>query len=199
MDAPGHREVIEGLVSGEPAPELRDRLELFGRLAGDWEIEGRLIGESGEETRATGDVHFGLILEGTAVQDVWSFRMESPPAGCPAHYSGTTVRFPDPALGAWRCVWVSPRRSTMRLFVARGVDGGIVLEGTTAEGHPERWIYSEMARESFRWHAEESHDAGRTWRVTEIIHARRAAARRPGARWPAHRPAACRATRPSRT
>ncbi len=176
MHARNERAAIRELVAVEPAPELRERLRLFGQFVGDWEIEGRLIGEDGTETTAPGEVHFGWILGGTAVQDVWSFRMERPLAGCPQRYSGTTVRFPDPAVGGWRCVWVSPRRTTMRLFVARAQDARIVLEGTTPDGRPERWIYSDVSADRFRWHAEESHDEGRTWRTTEIILARRAAA-----------------------
>jgi hypothetical protein len=112
------------------------------------------------------------------MQDVWTFRIKNPPPGQPSFTSGTTLRVYQPKDHNWRCVWISPRKPTVQLLTARAEAGGIVLETQTPEGYPERWIYSDITPTSFRWHAEESHDGGRTWRTTEIITAKRATATR---------------------
>jgi hypothetical protein len=171
------RPTIHGLVAAAPAPHLSDALQLFGQFVGDWEIDGRWFQESGQEVTATGEVHFGWILEGTAIQDVWSFHIKNPPPGYPSDTSGTTVRVYDPGVRSWRCVWISPRKPTLQLFTARAVGSEIVLEGRTPEGYPERWIYSDVTPGSFRWHSEESHDDGRTWKTTEVILGRRVGVR----------------------
>jgi hypothetical protein len=171
--------VIPGLVAAVPAPEMRDALQLFGQFAGDWVSETRAFPDGAkEEVTATGEIHFGWILDGTAMQDVWTFRIKNPPPGQPSFTSGTTLRVYQPKDHNWRCVWISPRKPTVQLLTARAEAGGIVLETQTPEGYPERWIYSDITPTSFRWHAEESHDGGRTWRTTEIITAKRTAATR---------------------
>jgi len=171
--------VIPGLVANAPASQLRDALQLFGQFAGDWVTEIRAFPEGAkDEVTATGEVHFGWILDGTAIQDVWTFHVKNPPPGSPSYTSGTTLRLYEPKSRNWRCVWISPRKPTVQLLTARAEGDGIVLETQTAEGYPERWIYSDITPTSFRWHAEESHDVGRTWRTTEIITAKRTIAAR---------------------
>jgi hypothetical protein len=64
-------------------------------------------------------------------------------------------------------VWLNPVGSYMQQFVARKVGEEIVLEGKTVEGSfPERWILYKITPGSFRWHAEETHDGGKTWILT---------------------------------
>ena len=170
---------IAGLVATAPAAQLRDAMQLFGQFAGDWVSETRAFPDGAKEpVMATGEIHFGWILDGTAMQDVWTFHIKNPPRGYPSFTSGTTLRVYQPESRTWRCVWISPHKPTVQMLTARAEGDGIVLETQTAEGYPERWIYSDITPTSFRWHAEESHDGGRTWRTTEIITAKRTAAAR---------------------
>jgi hypothetical protein len=46
-----------------------------------------------------------------------------------------------------------------------------VLEGTTSDGRPEHWVFSEIAAESFRWRAEELREG--KWVLTEEMRMRR--------------------------
>ncbi len=167
------RRVVRELMAKAPAPGHEERLRLFGQFIGDWAIETRWFLPDGREVKGEGEVHFDWILDGTAIQDVWSGRVENPPAGYPELWFGSTIRVQDPAADAWRCIWISPRKPTLQMFVARPSSDGIVLEGKTPSGDPERWIYTEVKPASFRWHSEESADGGQTWRTTEVILARR--------------------------
>ena len=115
-------------------------------------------------------MHVGWILNGRAVQDVFVSYKGEPPQAVTA---GTTVRFYDPKLDAWHCVWVSPLQNVMRTFIARKVADEIVLEGETQQGLPEHWIFSGITPTAFRWRAVESPDKGKTWRLTEEMHVRR--------------------------
>jgi hypothetical protein len=165
---------IKGLVATGPDPALKDRLMLFGQLVGDWELASEWFLPDGFNPRGKGEVHFGWILNGTAIQDVWTGRVENPPPGFPATGFGTTIRFYDPGIDAWRVIWIAPAGSIVQTFIARPVGSEIILEGRTSDGaYPERWIISEITPRSFRWRSAVSHDDGKTWQLTQKMSARR--------------------------
>jgi len=156
---------IEGLVSNGPNRRFANRLKLFGQFVGDWEIVStKGHHPSGVRFTSGGEVHFGWVLGGMAVQDVWMTYNTKTRKTVPV---GATIRVYDPAIGAWQCTWISVIRRTVQTFLARKVGGEIVLEGEKTPGIPERWIFSDITPNSFRWHSEESRDKGKTWVVTE--------------------------------
>jgi len=156
---------IDGLVAHGPNRRFANRLKLFGQFVGDWEIVStRGRHPSGVRFTSGGEVHFGWILGGMAVQDVWMTYNTRSRKAIPV---GTTVRVYNPTIGAWHCTWISVIRRTVQTFLARKVGAEILMEGETTKGNPERRIFSDITPNSFRWHSEESHDKGRTWIVTE--------------------------------
>jgi hypothetical protein len=171
MDRNNRWRGIEGLSSNGPYPEFKAKLMLFGQFVGDWDIIGvQSPGPGGVAFKKGGEVHFGWILDGRAVQDVWMTYDEHSKKTIPV---GTTIRVYDPSIDAWHSIWISVIRRSVQTFVARKVGDEIVLEGTTKEGYPERWVFSEIKPESFRWHSEETHDGGSTWALTEEMRIRR--------------------------
>jgi hypothetical protein len=171
--------VIQGLGADGPDPALQEKLMLFGQFVGDWTIEARHPQPDGTEIRNRGTLHMRWILAGRAVQDVWVDLQGDPPREVPA---GTTLRFYDPKIDAWQCIWLSPVQGVVRTFVARKVGDEIVLEGHTADGHPEHWVFSEITPEAFRWRAEISHKNTKEWQLIEEMRVRRAATMGSGAR-----------------
>ncbi len=161
---------IKGLGADSPYHELKEKLMLFGQFVGDWETEARYPKVDGTETRARGEIHFRWILEGRALQDTFMMIDERTGTAIPA---GTTLRYYDQEIDAWHSIWFSPRQRVVQSFVARKEEDEIVLRGVTKEGYPERWIFSEISPDSFRWRAVESHDKEKTWLMTEGIRARR--------------------------
>lgn len=162
---------IEGLAADGPDPKLKDKLMLFGQFVGDWDIVlCRVLQADGSEVRMHGEVHFGWILGGTSVQDVWMGCREGSDK---MTMFGTTVRFYDPKIDAWRSTWLSPLKGLVQLFIGHKVNDEIVLDLQNTDGYPERWIFSEITSTSFRWRAEESHDGGKTWLLTEEMHIRK--------------------------
>ncbi len=163
---------IIGLAADTPFPAQREKLALFGQFVGDWDIiEARYPQPNGTPLTRRGEVHFGWILDGRAIQDVWMAYDGKEGRVVPI---GTTIRFYDPKIDAWHSVWLNPVGGYVQEFVARKVGEEIVLEGKTVEsGFPEQWIFSNITADSFRWHAEETHDSGKTWILTEEMQIRR--------------------------
>jgi len=167
---------IKGLGAVGPDPNLEEKLMLFGQFVGDWDIiEDRYTQEDGTEVKLKGEVHFGWILGGTAIQDVWMGHKENSQRMI---LFGTTIRFYDPKIDAWRSTWLSPIKGIVQTFIARKVNDEIVLEGKTNEGYPLKWIFSQITPQSFRWHSEETRDNGKTWQLTEEMQIRKVEASR---------------------
>ena len=80
------RPVMRSLESGGPYSELKDKLMLFGQFAGNWEYESRYFLHDGKTARAKGEIHFGWILGGTAIQDVMTGGGSRSPAWVSANW-----------------------------------------------------------------------------------------------------------------
>ena len=78
-------------------------------------------------------MHFNWILDGRAVQDVWGSLDPSTHRFVPW---GTTIRYYDPRLGAWRSTWIAPRQKAVRRFIGRKVGDEIVLQEEDREIAP---------------------------------------------------------------
>ncbi len=149
---------------------------LFGQFVGDWDVDFTVYGPEGERQTERAEWHFGWVLEGRAVQDVWIVPRRGErdrPSPVKSDY-GTTVRFYDPSIDAWRVVYTSPLHGDLLTFVARQVGDEIVLEGQDPDGSPMRWIFSDIKKDSFRWRRVVSPDGGETWRLHKEMLVRRA-------------------------
>ena len=150
---------------------MKEKLSLFGQFVGDWDIlENRYARPDGTWGVARGEIHWRWILDGRALQDVWMTIDEKTQKPVP---DGTTVRFYDPKIDAWRVTWISPTQRVVKTLIGRPVGDQIVLEGKSDEGHLVKWIFSEITSDSFRWHSEQSRDNGKTWALREDMRIRR--------------------------
>ena len=163
MDAEsGQLNAIRKLNSSGPSGQYKDKLMLFGQFVGDWNIEEcRSLREDGTWEVTKGELHWGWILDGRAVQDIW---MTTEPA---TWEMGTTVRFYDPKIDAWQSTWISPGQGVVRKFIGRKVNGEILLETKEIPGTIMHWIFLDIERDAFRWRCEKSMDGGKTWAITE--------------------------------
>ncbi len=165
---------IDGLAASGPDPGLRDELMLFGQFVGDWDIEENLyLEDDGTWKSGQGEVHWRWILEGRAVQDVWT---ERDPTTGRVTSVGTTVRFYSSELKAWYSVWLSPVQGRVRRFIGRRVGDEIVLEGErNPDGSLVRWIFYDITADRFRWRAERRRTSDPDWVVYERMRIRRTA------------------------
>lgn len=167
------------LFADGPNPGLGDQLGLYGQFVGDWHAEVVAHALDGSVHRGRGEIRFGWILEGRAIQDVWTIppigekKAETPPFPVTGDWYGTTIRSWDPALSAWRIFWIDPATNTYRQQTGRKAGNDIIQEGSTETGMLSRWTYTDITPDAFRWKAEGSQDGGRTWHLFVEVLARR--------------------------
>jgi hypothetical protein len=166
-------EGIKGLAASSPAPDLAARMNLFGQFVGDWECDTTLIDRNGCRITGTCEWHFGWVLEGKAIQDVWIARYGHVQPGSPADAYGTTLRYFDPKQEVWRVIWISALSNSVQTFTAKQVGEEIVLEGRNEQGSRYRWIFFEITPRSFHWRSVGSPDDGKTWILGQEMSVRR--------------------------
>ncbi|MBI3287380.1 MAG: hypothetical protein HYZ68_04960 [Chloroflexi bacterium] len=161
--------ILRLLAADGPHPAYADKMMLFGQFVGSWDLDMKLYDSDGSSRSLKGVWHFGWVLEGRAIQDV--LIPHRPEGGM-----GTTLRFYDPRIDAWRVVWAGPADGEFSTLVARQVGDQIFLEGTwsiAAEHRLWQWRFSEITETSFHWQGVVSDDGGQTWRLVEEMYARR--------------------------
>lgn len=157
----------DALHSAGPAADRADRMDLYGWLIGRWTMDATLYLDDGTQHRGQGEIHFGWVLQGRAIQDVWSL---------PGIFYGTTLRIYDPGLDAWHILWSDPMRQYYTRQIGRAQGDEIVQEGQNDAGQPVRWRFTDITPDSFRWLGERSLDGGRSWQLQAEFLARRAKA-----------------------
>jgi hypothetical protein len=114
------------------SPEIPESADVYGWLVGSWALEVlhyAAVDVSGQHIR--GEAHFGWVLEGRAMQDVWIMpRYSDRRAGLAKTNDmyGSTLRVWDAAIQAWRMRWINP-----------------------VSGHREDQIGRRSGRTSYKW------------------------------------------------
>jgi hypothetical protein len=155
---------LSTLHADDPYAPLADKLNLYGRFVGDWTMRATLFPEPGKKLEAEGEIHFGWILEGRAVQDVWIL---------PGFFHGTTLRVYDPAINAWHILWTEPFKQYYPSMIGRAEGADIVQEGKDMGGREIRWCFREITAGSFRWTGEKRCRDGHWFMDSDIAVSRR--------------------------
>lgn len=167
------QEMVSVLAASRPHPSLGDQARVWDRFVGTWDCDFGFHLDDGSTRHSAGELEFGWIIDGRALQDVW---ISYPKDGAKERTIGTSIRFFDEKSTTWRVVFVSPAYGAL-LTVQGGVEGSrIVLRGTDDEGAALRWSFNDIQTDSFVWRGEKSRDGGKTWRLEEEHHMKRRAA-----------------------
>jgi hypothetical protein len=180
MSCSGSSSFLSVLYADGPAADRAEKMALYGQFVGGWDTDVVAHAQDGAEHRGHGEIHFGWVLEGRAIQDVWMIprRVERHPgiAALPVagNWYGTTLRVYDPGIDAWHILWTDPANQiyTQQIGRARGHD--IVQEGKLPNGAVLRWSFTEITGNSFHWVGERSDDGGAAWWLQVEVFARRA-------------------------
>lgn len=151
------------LHSGGPAPDRAEQLKLYGWAIGDWSLTAKTYRDDGTILDGSGEVHFGWVLEGRAIQDVWILH---------GIFYGTTLRVYDPGLDAWHILWSDPVRQIYTRQIGRKQGDAIVQIGKL-DDVTLRWTFSDIQPASFHWTGERSVDGGANWRLQSDYRLRR--------------------------
>ena len=151
------------------SPDIPESMDVYGWLVGSWDLAVlRYRGIDVTARRLTGEVHFGWVLEGRAIQDVWIMPRRSDRTGneeSTQNMYGTTLRIWDPVIQAWRLSWKNPAGGHYEEQVGRRMGSDIVQLGARPNGTPTRWMFTEIMADSFRWLGEALEPDGRTWKL----------------------------------
>jgi hypothetical protein len=168
---------LTALTAPTRSRDIPDSADVYGWLVGDWALQiRRYWGVDVSAMGISGEIHFGWVLEGRAIQDVWI--MPQRPDRTSAvdrtrNMYGTTLRVWDPTLQAWRITWRNPAGDHHEDQIGRRVGHDIVQLGTRPDGTTTRWTFTEITHDSFRWLGEALEQDGRTWRLEGEFLARR--------------------------
>jgi hypothetical protein len=169
--------MARALHNAEPNQPLAHKLDLYGRFIGSWRLDIEHHPPGGAHRRAEGEWHFGWVLDGKAVQDVWIFparRLRGKLAE-PWYRYGSTFRWYDPAIDAWHITYIEPGFSVELRQIGRAQGADIVQIGEDARGLMRRWRFVEIIDRSFRWIGDISYDKGATWTLEMEMRGERAA------------------------
>ena len=168
---------VAALHSDGPAADRAEKMQLYGRFIGDWEMDSVYHLPDGSTRKGHGEIHFGWALQGRAIQDVWRIpgrNASGPDDPSKSLMYGTTLRIYDPAIDAWHIIWSDPVKQYYSRQIGRAHGADIRQEGTDADGTPVRWSFTRITPNSFHWLGERSDDGGKTWRLEVEFFVRRA-------------------------
>ncbi|GLU32469.1 hypothetical protein WKR88_28585 [Trinickia caryophylli] len=159
---------VLALAAPGRASDIAETDDVYGWLVGSWSLD--VLCYRGVDLRGqgmTGEVHFGWVLEGRAIEDVWIMpaRGARPPEDPDMNMYGTTLRSWDPELRAWRIQWTNPARSHRETQIGRRIGRDIVQTGARSDGQPTRWRFTDIAHDRFHWIGEALDADGATWRL----------------------------------
>ena len=166
----------DALHAAAPNTALASKLQLYGQFVGSWRADIEYRALDGSSRRAEGEWHFGWVLDGKAIQDVWIFparRLRGEKPAEPWFGYGSTFRWYNPAIDAWHITWFDPGRSLELRQIGRAAGRDIVQIGESHPGVLRRWRFTEVTDVSFRWIGDVSWDRGATWTLEMEMHATR--------------------------
>jgi hypothetical protein len=164
---------LGALAASARSPEIPESDDVYGWLAGDWNLEVCHYLDLDVSSRPTGRVHAGWVLQGRAVQDVWFYSHPSAAGAGAIITYGTTLRVWDPAIQAWRITWSNPARNHREDQIGRRIGRDIVQVGVRSNGTPVRWMFTEITPDSFHWLGHALESDGRTWKLEAEFRAKR--------------------------
>jgi hypothetical protein len=150
------------------SPEIPEHDRIYDWLIGSWNARVVDYLHDGAPLESSGEWHFGWVLEGRAIQDVWI----SPPRNLRdrnlpkvGNRYGTTIRVFNPENRQWVVTWINPVNGTHNLLLAKKIADNIVQEGRDSDGNIIRWVFTDIKEREFRWYGERSFDCGKTWKL----------------------------------
>lgn len=165
---------LETLHAHGPAPDRADYMMLYGQFVGSWDGSLKYLDTEGGRRETTAEVHFGWVLEGRAIQDVWIAPSRNGRTdGERLLMHGCTFRVYDPRNDHWRITWIDPVKQAINCMTGRKVGDEIIQEYRTDEGKRCQWLFTEIAQTSFHWINRVSYDDSENWKVRSEFFLRR--------------------------
>jgi hypothetical protein len=151
------------------SPEIPESADAYGWLIGTWDLDVlHYATVDVTALRIKGEVHFGWVLEGRAVQDVWIMPRRSqriPGLQKANNMYGTTLRVWDASIQAWRIDWINPVTGHREEQIGRWSGKDVVQVGARSDGARTRWRFTDITPDSFHWIGEALQPDVHIWRL----------------------------------
>ena len=159
-----------------PAADRAAQMMLYGQFEGSWDGTLKYLDPEGGRRETTAEVHFGWVLDGRAIQDVWI----APSRGGRNEgerllMHGSTFRVYDPQNDLWHITWIDPVKQLRSCMTGRKIGDEIVQEYLADDGKQVQWLFTDITPDSFHWINRESADDGGRWNVRGEFFLRRRA------------------------
>jgi hypothetical protein len=167
---------LNALAAPGRSPDIPESEDVYGWLVGDWELEVcHYLDLNVSADKMMGGAHFGWVLEGRAIQDVWFYPRPSERTAAAQKLItyGTTLCVWDPAIRAWQILWVNPLRNHYEKQIGRRAGKDIVQIGARPDGTPTRWVFTEITNDTFHWFGHALDTDGKTWKLEAEFRGRR--------------------------
>ena len=149
-----------------PAADRASEMMLYGQFLGSWHGTLRYTDPEGRRHETTAEVHFGWVLEGRAIQDVWIAPSRiGRKAGDRLLMHGSTFRVYDPQNDLWHITWIDPVKQAVNRMTGAKVGEEIIQEYRADDGRRVQWLFTEITPESFHWVNRDSTGASGNWTV----------------------------------
>jgi hypothetical protein len=165
-------DMATALEAASPHPSLGAQAEVLSRLVGAWDVEYIDFRKDGTTHHRTGELHFGWVLDGRVLQDVW---VVDPSGASKEREVYTDLFYFEPKSGNWHVASVDPYEASVANFVG-GVlgDDRIVLEShDLVPNETRRWSFNDIGPSSLVFRDEASSDGGKSWTLKSEYRMRR--------------------------
>lgn len=154
---------------GPYSKPIPDEYDWFAPLLGDWDFDYCDF-PYGCERQVEGEWIFRRILNGAGIEDLFlcPSRRTMLSAPQPDGEYGAAIRIFNPTTKVYDMVYACEKYMVSLAFSKEGDQ----LVGTVTERPREKWVFSDIQENRFRWQNITVMDDG-TWRVNATIHAHR--------------------------
>jgi len=156
--------LIAGAAAGDDSVSATKagKSVVLAQLAGKWDVRYEFVDKAGRQRVDNGQVTYTWILDGKALQEVWTSDSEN--KGKEARPFGTSINFFDPKQQHWTAVWVYPAQGETWTMSGGDVDGQFVMTGHDMTGALQRWTTRIASPDTVIGRFDISHDEGKTWK-----------------------------------
>lgn len=159
---------IAGAAADDSSATKVAKSVVLDKLGGTWNVRYEFVDKTGRSRVNNGQVHYTWILDGKALQEVWTSDSEGKAAPF-----GTSINFYDPKRQQWTAVWVYPSQGETFQMTGGDVDGNFVLTGHDQSGALQRWSTHVASSDSVIGRFDISRDEGKTWKEVGVNHMKR--------------------------
>ena len=129
--------------------------DIFGQFIGKWNFDLKIFDKKEETIELKGNWIFERILNGLAIQDVWTVPFRDSKEGkIPFFEYGTSIRNYNLTTRKWKVTWIGPIQNQYFVFDVKYTNNEICLKLINHDNLKMRWIFYDIKEKTFQWRSE---------------------------------------------